>query len=76
MPALRAAVRGGVIQPGGVWRYPLGRLYEEVAYIAFHFHWPHDDIMTLEHSARRKWVEEIARINRRLSEGGGESPRL
>jgi hypothetical protein len=24
--------------------------------------------MALEHSARRRWVEEIARINRRLNE--------
>ncbi|HEV2705504.1 MAG TPA: DUF6760 family protein [Pyrinomonadaceae bacterium] len=76
MPALRAAVRGGAIRAGGVWRYPLERLYEEVAYIAFHFHWPHDDIMALEHTARRRWVEEIARINRRLNEGAQQSYRL
>jgi hypothetical protein len=69
VPELRAAVRGGVTQPGGIYRYPLARLYEEVAYIAFHFHWPHDDLLALEHGARRRWVEEIARINRRLNEG-------
>jgi hypothetical protein len=44
------------------------RLYEEVAYIAYHFHWPHAEILTLEHRDRARWVEEIARINRRLNE--------
>ncbi|HUX86708.1 MAG TPA: DUF6760 family protein [Chloroflexota bacterium] len=49
--------------------YPLERLHEEVAYIAYHFHWPLDEIMNLEHRDRRRWVEEIAKINTRLSEG-------
>ncbi len=48
--------------------YPLDNLYEEVAYIAYHFHWPLADILELEHPERRRWVEEIAGINRRLSE--------
>lgn len=48
--------------------YPLERLYEEVAYVAYHFHWPLQEIMALEHAERRRWVEEIGRINRRLSE--------
>ncbi|HLH72344.1 MAG TPA: DUF6760 family protein [Chloroflexota bacterium] len=49
--------------------YPLDRLHEEVAYIAYHFHWPLDDILKLEHRDRRRWVEEIAKINTRLSGG-------
>ena len=53
---------------GGGLGYPLDRLYEEVAYIAYHFHWPHEQIMGLEHADRRQWVEEIAKINRRLNE--------
>ena len=48
--------------------YPLERLFEDVAYIAYHFHWPHDQIMEMEHRDRRRWVDEIARINRRLNE--------
>ncbi|NTU41454.1 MAG: hypothetical protein HGA78_00060 [Nitrospirales bacterium] len=47
--------------------YPLTRLYEEVAFIAYHFHWSHDEIMAMEHRERQKWVEEISKINRRLS---------
>lgn len=52
----------------GGWRYPLERLYEEVAYIAYHFHWPHEQIMALEHAERQRWVAEIAKINQRFNE--------
>lgn len=36
--------------------------------MAYHFHWPYEQIMSLEHFERHKWVEEIARINRRLND--------
>jgi hypothetical protein len=42
-------------------------LHEEVAFIAYHFHWPHDDVMALEHVDRRRWVQEISDINRRMN---------
>jgi hypothetical protein len=48
--------------------YPLERLREEVAYVAYHFHWPLDDILNMEHAERQVWVGEIADINRRLNE--------
>lgn len=48
--------------------HPTDRLFEEVAYIAYHFHWGRDSILDLSHVERRRWVEEIAAINRRLSE--------
>lgn len=48
--------------------YPLDQLYEEVAYIAYYFHWPLLEILELEHAERRHWVEEIADINRKLAE--------
>jgi hypothetical protein len=40
----------------------------EVAFIAYHFHWPHDDVMALEHPDRRRWVREISAINGRINE--------
>jgi hypothetical protein len=43
-------------------------LFGEVAYVAYHFHWPYDQIMRLEHHERRRWVSEIAEINRRLND--------
>jgi len=68
MSALRAAVRVGAWQLGGAWRYPLERLYEEVAYIAYHFHWPHEEILALEHAERQRWIVEIAKINQRFND--------
>jgi hypothetical protein len=44
-------------------------LFEEVAFVAYHFHWPMTDILDLEHADRHRWVAEISSINRRLSEG-------
>jgi hypothetical protein len=45
-------------------------LYEEVAYVAYHFHWSLDDILDLAHPVREQFVREIARINRRMSGEG------
>ncbi|MGD2207086.1 MAG: hypothetical protein PVH17_09930 [Anaerolineae bacterium] len=47
--------------------YPLDRLYEEMAYIAYHFHWPYSEIMHMDHQERQRWVDEIAAINTRLN---------
>jgi hypothetical protein len=49
--------------------YAAERLYSEVAYVAFHFHWSLDEIMGLEHPLRIRFVEEIASINRRMNDG-------
>jgi Family of unknown function (DUF6760) len=51
--------------------YPLQALYEEVAFVAFHFHWPPAAILELEHGERRRWVEQISAINQRMNEGTG-----
>ena len=48
--------------------YPSAQLYEEMAFIAFHFHWCHAELMALEHAERRRWCREISAINRRLDE--------
>lgn len=48
--------------------YPLDQLHEEVAYIAYHFHWPPEAILMMEHRDRQLWAEQIAAINRRLNE--------
>jgi hypothetical protein len=50
--------------------YAVDRLHEEIAYIAYHFHWGREDILALSHRERRQWVSEIARINTRANEGG------
>jgi len=53
--------------------YPEDRLYEEVAFIAYHFNWSRKEVMGLPHSERQRWCEEISDINSRMNEerGGG-----
>jgi hypothetical protein len=47
--------------------YPTDQLYEEMAFIAYHFHWTNAELMTLEHRERRRWCQEISAINRQLN---------
>ena len=61
---------GGGHASGGIVGYPLDSLYEEVAFIAYHFHWPLDDILNLEHGDRQRFMDEISAINRQMNEGG------
>ena len=46
--------------------YPVKVLYEEMAFIAHHFHWSRDQLMRLEHRERRQWCREISDLNRTL----------
>jgi hypothetical protein len=46
--------------------YATDRLHEEIAYVAYHFHWALDDILDLEHADRLRYTGEIARINTRM----------
>jgi hypothetical protein len=48
--------------------YPSEALYEEVAFIAYYLHWPHEQIMSLEHGDRRRWVAEVSRINQQVNQ--------
>lgn len=48
--------------------YAPDRIHEEVAYVAYHFHWSLDDILDLEHPQRLRYVSEIADINNRLNQ--------
>jgi hypothetical protein len=65
---VRAQVRDGGCAGGGIVGYPLDRLYGEVAFLAYHFHWPYEEIMQMEHRERRRWCEEISKINKQLNE--------
>ena len=53
--------------------YPRRQLYEEMAFIAQHFHWSRDQLMALEHAERRRWCREISNINRQL-DGAPRNP--
>jgi hypothetical protein len=43
--------------------YAADRLHEEVAYLAYHFHWSLDQILGLEHPDRLRYVQHVARLN-------------
>ena len=36
--------------------------------MAYHFHWPLQDILNLEHDDRRRFIEQISAINRRMNQ--------
>ena len=46
----------------------MDHLYKEMAFIAYYFHWPWSEILELEHEQRRRWCQEISRINRQLND--------
>ncbi len=48
--------------------YPLDRIHEEVAFISYYFHWTYDEIMNMEHRERRRWCEEISKINQKINQ--------
>jgi hypothetical protein len=54
--------------------YPQDRLFEEMAFVAYHFHWDQSTVLELEHRDRKRWCEEISRINVKMSDESRERP--
>ena len=52
-------------------RYPTDQLFEEVAFVAYHFNWSHREILALPHWERRRWCAEISRINDQITAASG-----
>ena len=50
--------------------YPSSQLVDEVAYVAYYFHWPLEEILALEHPVRRAFIEAIGSINRQIGTDG------
>ena len=54
-------------------------LYEEVAFVAYHFGWSHDEILDMPHWERHRWCDEISDINdqrnREAANGGQPTAR-
>jgi hypothetical protein len=42
-------------------------LFDEVAYVAYYFHWPMDSILAMEHPVRRRFIAAIGSINRQIN---------
>lgn len=53
--------------------YDRETLYEEVAFVAYHFGWSHDEVLALPHWERHRWCEEISTINERMNDGNPPS---
>jgi hypothetical protein len=49
-------------------RYPSEVLWQEIAYLAYHLHWPMDELLDLEHMDRVRMVRAVARLNERAWE--------
>jgi len=55
--------------------YLLDNLHEEVAFLAYYFHWDHETVMNMEHRDRQRWCEEISKINRNLNSNSSSNER-
>ncbi|MBN9608690.1 MAG: hypothetical protein J0I11_05145 [Actinobacteria bacterium] len=49
-------------------RYPVDALWQEIAYLAYHLHWPLDDILDLEHMDRVTLIRAVVSLNQRAWE--------
>lgn len=50
-------------------RYPVDDLWDEVAYLAYHLHWPMDALLDLEHRDRTRLIRSVSEMNERAWEG-------
>ncbi len=48
--------------------YPGDQVRDEVAFIAYHFHWSLQEILDLPHGERVAWVGHISKINEQILE--------
>jgi hypothetical protein len=46
-------------------RYPSEAIWQEIAYLAYHLHWPLDDLLDMEHIDRVRMVRAVASLNER-----------
>lgn len=49
--------------------YPLDNVFQEVAFIAYHFHWDRETILEMTHKERHVWVKQISEINEKINAG-------
>ena len=46
--------------------YPIDRVREEVAFVAYHLHWSLAEILDLPHRERVDWVGQVSQINKKI----------
>ncbi|MBN1336743.1 MAG: hypothetical protein JXB39_12365 [Deltaproteobacteria bacterium] len=42
-------------------------IFKEVAFIAYHFHWDPETLLSMSHKERHSWVKEISAINEKIN---------
>lgn len=66
---MRFSVRSrGRTLGGEIKGYPIEQIYKEIAFISYYFHWSQSEVMEMEHRDRRRWCEEITKINQKVNE--------
>ncbi|MEN0061709.1 MAG: DUF6760 family protein [Myxococcota bacterium] len=68
---MRRSLRTGVRPPGGIVSYPLERVFKEVAFLAYHFHWSKETLLDMTHRERHVWVREVSEINGKINKSRG-----
>jgi hypothetical protein len=48
-----------------VLRYHTDALWQEIAYLAYHLHWPLEELLDLEHMDRVRMVRAVVSLNDR-----------
>ncbi len=46
-------------------RYPTEALWQEIAYLAYHLHWPLNELLDMEHMDRVRMVRAVVAFNER-----------
>ncbi|MEC8276457.1 MAG: DUF6760 family protein [Myxococcota bacterium] len=46
--------------------YPIDRVRDETAFVAYHMHWSLEEILDLPHRERVEWVGQVSNINKKI----------
>lgn len=52
----------GALPGGGVVSYPAADLQAEVAFLSLQVHWTLEEILSLEHRDRNRWIDQINQL--------------
>lgn len=56
--------------------YPEDKLYRELSFIAYYYHWSMEEVLSLDHRSRRRWCREISEIHREINPSEGKEKSL
>lgn len=48
-------------------------MYKEMSFLSYYFHWPHREVIELDHKSRRRWCREISEIHKSINPSKKES---